>query len=61
MFGVKGGTEFDPENMIKLFSDKNKNNNQVILVNRKYVFRLWATYIYKKQPEEEKKENEESK
>ena len=47
--------------MIKLFSDKNKNNNQVILVNRKYVFRLWATYIYKKQPEEEKKENEESK
>jgi hypothetical protein len=48
LFGVKGGTEFDPENMIKLFSDKNKNNNQVILVNRKYVFRLWATYIYKK-------------
>ncbi len=61
LFGIKGGVDFDPENMIKLFSDKNKKNNPIILVNRKYVFRLWAKYVYKTKPEEEKKENEKSK
>lgn len=61
MYGIKGGFNFDPENMIKLFSDKCKKDTQVCLVNRKYVFRLWATYVYKNKPEEEKKENEDSK